>query len=391
MPDEITPARQIVESEIRANGPITFARFMEIALYGEHGYYTSSVNAGADYATSPQMHPAFGALIAGYLLKAWETLGEPEMFDVVELGAGDGGLAQDVKDAVARVRESNNRRAQFSEALRYNAFDIRPRGWVRDVGELRRLNPVVGCVISNELLDAFPAHVFTVRNRKVLECYVGFGDTGELAFVEGDASTNEIVDRVSEYTSILPEGYRGEVNLGIGEWASTVAGLLKSGYVLTIDYGHERNALYHPARYEGSLRCYREHVLGQNPFRDVGLQDMTVHVDFTAVDEVLDAVGFERKTELKSQRDFLFDLGIGEYLRRVREALVSRQHEMDVVLQNRELQSLNSLVDTRGLGNFRVAQHRRGAPEIDLAGLETAPVYGDQLSRPRHLSSIPYD
>ena len=262
---------------------------------------------------------------------------------------------------------------------------------MRDVGELRRLNPVVGCVISNELLDAFPAHVFTVRNRKVLECYVGFGDTGELAFVEGDASTNEIVDRVSEYTSILPEGYRGEVNLGIGEWASTVAGLLSSGYVLTIDYGHERNALYHPARYEGSLRCYRDHVLGQNPFRDVGLQDMTVHVDFTAVDEVLAAVGFERMTELKSQRDFLFDLGIGEYLRRVREALVSRQHEMDVVLQNRELQSLNSLVDTRGLGNFRVAQHRRGAPEIDLAGLETAPVYGDPLSRPRHLSSIPYD
>ena len=74
MPDASTPARQIVETEIRANGPITFARFMEIALYGEQGYYTSSVNAGADYATSPQMHPAFGALIAGYLFRAWQSL-----------------------------------------------------------------------------------------------------------------------------------------------------------------------------------------------------------------------------------------------------------------------------------------------------------------------------
>ena len=391
MPDEITPARQIVESDIRANGPITFARFMEIALYGEHGYYTSSVSAGADYATSPQMHPAFGALIAGYLLKAWETLGEPGMFDVVELGAGDGALAQDVQDAVARVRESNDRRAQFSEALRYYAFDIRPRGSARDVGELPRLKPVVGCVISNELLDAFPAHVFTVRNRKVLECYVGFGDTGELAFVEGEPSSYEIVDRVGDFVSRLPDGYRGEVNLRLDAWAECVAGMLGRGYVLTIDYGHERDNLYHRLRYEGSLRCYRDHVLGQNPFRDIGLQDITSHVDFTAVDEVLNAVGFERKTELKSQRDFLFDLGIGEYLRRVREALVSRQREMDVGLQNRELRSLNSLVDTRGLGNFRVAQHRRGAQEIDLAGLETAPVYADLLSRPRHLSSIPYD
>ena len=375
MPDEITPARQIVESEIRANGPITFARFMEIALYGEHGYYTSSVSAGADYATSPQMHPAFGALIGGYLLKAWETLGEPGTFDVVELGAGDGALAQDVQDAVARVRDSNDRRAQFSEALRYHAFDIRPRGLARDVDELPSLKPVVGCVISNELLDAFPAHVFTVRNRKVFECYVSVGDTGELAFVEGEPSSYEIVDRVGGFVSRLPDGYRGEVNLGLDAWAKRVAGLLGRGYVLTIDYGHERDNLYHPLRYEGSLRCYRDHVLGQNPFRDIGLQDITSHVDFTAVEEALKDVGFESMSQLKSQRDFLFDLGIDQYLRRVRESLVSSRHggnEGDWVA---ELRALNSLVDTRGLGNFRVVVHRRSAREVDLSGLESSPVF----------------
>ncbi len=386
MPDEITPARQIVESEIRGNGPITFARFMEIALYGEHGYYTSSVNAGSDYATSPQMHPAFGALIAGYLFKAWATLGEPGTFDVVELGAGDGALANDVQDAVSRVRDTNDQRAQFSEALRYNAFDIRPRGLVHEVGELRRLKSVVGCVISNELLDAFPAHVFTVRNRKVLECYVGFGDTGELAFVEGDASTDEIVERVGDYTSILPEGYRGEVNLGIGEWASTVAGLLKSGYVLTIDYGYDRNTLYHPARYEGSLRCYRDHVLGQNPFRDVGLQDMTVHVDFTAVDEELERLGFESMGGLMTQREFLFDLGIGEHLRSVRKALVLGRRDGDVSQWLPVLRALNALVDTRGLGDFRVVQHRRRAQRIDLARLESAPVFALPDLRAHHFA-----
>ena len=142
-------------------------------------------------------------------------------------------------------------------------------------------------MISNELLDAFPAHVFTVRNRKVLECYVGVGDAGELAFVEGEASSDEIMYRVADFVSIMPDGYRGEVNLRLNAWAKRVAEVLERGHVLTIDYGHERDMLYHPLRHEGSLRCYRDHVLGQNPFRNIGLQDMTTHVDFTAVNDVL--------------------------------------------------------------------------------------------------------
>ena len=391
MPDESTPARQIVETEIRANGPITFARFMEIALYGEQGYYTSSVNAGADYATSPQMHPAFGALIAGYLFRAWQALSEPDTFDVVELGAGDGGLARDMLDAVKNGREFDDLRAQFCAALRYHALDIRPRGSARDVDELRGLQPVVGCVISNELLDAFPAHVFTVREGGVLERYVDLDDDGGLVFVEGEVSDVAIVDRVGEYASILPEGYRGEVNLGIEAWAEGVANVLGRGYVLTIDYGHERDLLYHPLRYEGSLRCCRDHVLGQNPFRDIGLQDMTAHVDFTAVDEELERVGFESMGGLMTQREFLFDLGIGEHLRSVRKALVLARRDGDVSQWLPVLRALNALVDTRGLGEFRVVQHRRRAPKVDLTGLETSPVFACPRLRPRHLGFVPYD
>ena len=348
---------------------------MEIALYGEHGYYTASVTAGADYATSPQMHPAFGALIAGYLFKAWQALGEPGAFDVVELGAGDGGLARDILDAVESGKGSGDQVERFGEALGYHAFDLRPRGDVRGVDELRQLEPVVGCVISNELLDAFPAHVFTVRNGKVVECYVGLGDTGELEFIEGEVSNVEIMDRVGGFASVVPEGYRGEVNLGIEAWANSVASLLGRGYVLTIDYGNDRETLYHPARHEGSLRCYRDHVLGQNPFRDVGLQDMTTHVDFTAVDEALGAAGFESMGGLRTQRDFLFDLGMDQYLRRVRRALVSGRYGKDENDWIPELRALNALVDIRGLGDFRVAQHRCGAAEIDISGLEMAPIF----------------
>ena len=385
MPEETTPARQIVEVEIRAKGPITFARFMEIALYGEHGYYTASVTAGADYATSPQMHPAFGALIAGYLFKAWQELGEPGAFDVVELGAGDGGLARDILDAVESGKDSGDQVELFGEALGYHAFDLQPRGDVRGVDDLRQLEAVVGCVISNELLDAFPAHVFTVRNGKVVECYVGLGDTGELEFIEGEVSNVDISDRVGGFASVVPEGYRGEVNLGIEAWTNSVARLLGRGYVLTIDYGNDRETLYHPARHEGSLRCYRAHVLGQNPFRDVGLHDMTTHVDFTAVDEALDAAGFESMGGLRTQRDLLFDLGIREYLQSVRKALVSGRHEGDVGQSLPVLRALNALVDTRGLGDFRVAQHRRCAQRIDLAGLESTPIFALPDLRAHHL------
>ena len=364
---------------------------MEIALYGEHGYYTASVNAGADYATSPQMHPAFGSLTAGYLFKAWEALGKPGTFDVVELGAGDGGLALDVLDAVESGQGNGDQEDRFSEALRYHTFDLRPRGSVRGLDELSELGSIVGCVISNELLDAFPAHIFTVRGGEVLECFVGIGGDGELAFVEGDVSSDEIVDRVAEYASILPEGYRGEVNFGIETWANSLAGLLKSGYALTIDYGYERDTLYHPARREGSLRCYRDHVIGQNPFRDVGLQDMTAHVDFTAVDQALREAGLRVVSPLLTQRDFLFGMGIGDYIRQVRRELVKSVAEVEVHRLTSELRGLNSLVDSRGLGDFRVSQFGVNAPSIEISDLEFAPVYRLPAYAPRHLSYFSYD
>ena len=145
--------------------------------------------------------------------------------------------------------------------------------------------------------------------------------------------------------------------------------------MLTIDYGYERDTLYHPARYEGSLRCYRDHVLGQNPFRDVGLQDITAHVDFTAVDEALLEAGLRKVSPLLTQRDFLFGMGIGDYIRQVRRELVKSVAETEVHRLTSELRGLNSLVDSRGLGDFRVSQFGVNAPSIELSDLEFAPAY----------------
>ena len=333
------------------------------------------------------MHPAFGALIAGWLFKAWEALGEPEVFDVVEIGAGNGGLVCDVLDAVHGGGKHN----RFATALRYRPFDIRPRGSVLGMDALWSLQPIVGCVISNELLDAFPCHVFTIRDGAVLESYVGLGPDDELVFVDGDVSRVEIEDRVGPIVKELPDGYRGEVNLGIADWASTAAQILQRGYLLTIDYGYTRQALYHPDRIEGSLRCYRDHVLGQNPFRDVGLQDITAHVDFTAVDEELKTFGFEPLAPLLTQRDFLFDLGIGDYILQVRRQLAQPPSESGSYQLKEELRSMNALIDPRGLGSFKVAQYGIEASSMDLEGLESSPPFTRPERSTRHLARLPYD
>ena len=367
MPPVTTPAGDCVEAEVRAHGPITFARFMEIALYSQHGYYTSSLDPSTDYATSPQMHRKFGALIAKWLFKSWQALEEPRVFDVVELGAGNGRLSEDIADAVSSEMDvSREVAARFRSAFRYRAFDRSPRGAVCDIAMLKEVGPIVGCVISNELIDAFPAHRFVVRDGARLESFVDIDADGQPKFVEDQVSTPEITDRVGGLVSVLPNGYVGEVNLGIHDWASDVSKLLRCGYVLTIDYGHERDLLYHPERVGGSLRCYREHVLGQNPFRDIGLQDLTTHVDFTAVNGALDRVGIHEMSPLQTQRNFLFDLGIGEHIRQLRLELSRCIDDSGAQMLMFELRALNSLVDTRGLGNFKVAQHVKDARRFVL-------------------------
>ena len=246
--------------------------------------------------------------------------------------------------------------------------------------------------MSNELLDAFPTHIFTIRGGEVLECYVEIGKGGMLQFVEHTVSDIEITRRIGKFASTIARrlSRRGQ-SRHLRGWASTVANILKRGYVLTIDYGHESEILYHPARTEGSLRCYRDHVLGQNPFRDVGLQDITSHVDFTAIDEALNGVGFESMSELKSQRDFLFDLGFGEYSRHARTELSRSRTQPEVEVLSSELRSLNALVDPRGLGDFRVAQHARNCASINLEGLEDAPPFRLPKAEARHLGFVPYD
>jgi len=360
-------------------GPITFEAFMEAALYDEvYGYYPSRrnqsgstpVGTDGDYFTSPSSHPAFGALLALQLDEMWRYMGSPSEFTIVEMGAGDGVLSADISQYISQELP------KFAKSASYIATDLAPRSNSTSVVQTSRLpTGITGCVISNELLDAFPVNRFIVQNGEVREIYVDYRDG---IFVEsiGDVSEPEIAARVDPFLGSLPENYRGEVNLRIGYWADSVAATLARGYVITIDYGNDRPRLYKPARAEGSLRCYYQHTLSRTPLNRIGKQDITAHVDFTAVDHTLGVMGFSRIGK-PSQQQFLLNLGIDGFLNDIEQRAVSR--ELSRSESQEDLAGIGSLIDPEGLGRFRVVVHSKG---VEVDGEPSQPLSGIKGGKP---------
>ena len=299
-----TPAERAIRRRIARHGPITFAEFMAAALYGPGGYYTRPT-VGADYYTGPQVHPAFGALLAVQLFHLWTLLERPDPFNVLEPGGGDGLLCRDILTAARHLPDG------FGDAIRYTVLDRRPAaGWERGFPNADRVvgdvlapsqpsaRPPVHCVLSNELLDALPVHWVRMDGGNLRELYVGIefdvADGYEGALVErtGEPSTPDLESRLSDLGITLADGQTAEICLLLDAWADATAALLDTGFVLTIDYGRAAGDLYDPAlRPHGTLVTYRAHRQTDAPLHDVGRQDITAQVDFTSVQRAGEAVG----------------------------------------------------------------------------------------------------
>ena len=274
------------------------------------------------------------------------------------MGAGDGLLARDVTSYAERFDP------EFADALDYLAVDRVPRqnAYYPVHGPDQIPSSIKGCLLSNELLDAMPVHRFVVEKGELSELYVGVeGD--RLCEVVGPPSTPAITARIGELAHGLPDGYRGEVNLGIDTWwAGLASETLGAGYVMTVDYGYDRAQLYAPARWRGTLRCYYRHTHVDEPLARVGQQDLTAHVDFTAVDEVLGQRGFDIAGHT-TQGKFLTRLGAAGFV----EGLRSRGMSPFEQAANRA--GILELLNPRGMGGFRVSIHARNAPRDRLIGL----------------------
>lgn len=374
MAPRVNAVERMVRRTIQREGAITFARYMEMALFSPGGgYYTTreSVGASRDFYTSPSAHPLFGALIALQLEQMWDLLGRPAAFWAVEVGAGSGMLARAVLGYAQHLD------ADFADALRYAALDVGPASSGDEgVRTIRShglpLRGVVGCILSNELPDSFPVHRFQVEDGRVREVYVALHD-GVFAETLGEPSTPRLVERLPD---ALPDGFRGEVNLELDGWTEAVVRALKRGFVLTFDYGDTAGGLYAAPRAGGTLRCTYRHAPVADPFARMGEQDITAHVDFTALAEAGKRHGLATLGYV-TQAGFLEHLGARNFLR----ALAARSRR-DGMPQREYLSNRMGMLDLlrpEGLGGFKVLAQGAGVGSPSLQGFHPSDAWRQGL------------
>jgi SAM-dependent MidA family methyltransferase len=369
--------RRLILSQIKERGPVPFSQFMQWCLYHpEHGYYLSErpkIGKDGDYYTSPCVHPLFGGMIAKQLSQMAGLLGR-DTFDVVEMGGGRGFLCEDI------LNWAKKNRPAFYHLLRYRLLEsathflkeqkerlseYEKEGkvfWIEPEDFEDGKNQIQGCFLSNELIDAFPVHRVVFDHGDLKEIYVTQHD-GQLKEDWSEPSDPRIVSYFQSMDIALQEGQKAEVNLKGLEWMERVARCLRKGFVLTIDYGYLSRDLYAPNRREGTLLCYHQHRISENPYERLGEQDITSHVNFTSLIKKGEEVGL-RFTGLVPQYQFLIGLAMLQEM----ESLGRGMSTMDA-FQLRL--SLKHLIEPEiGMGEvFKVLIQHKGIEKPNLDGL----------------------
>jgi SAM-dependent MidA family methyltransferase len=327
--------RHKIEQEIRERGPIAFSRYMELCLYDpDLGYYSRNAeqfgNAG-DFYTSSDVHAVFGRLLARQFEEMWRALGSPARIEILELGPGRGLFAQDVLDWSEKkfpdfFRALHYRLVETSSALRKRLQAALQRHFAAGKTSLSSASLTLGesttsvvpnnatlaralalevpiIVFANEFFDALPVDVLSPQ--------------GELRISEKDgrlletwnAASPEGVEFLDRY-SVHPEaGERIEASLIAQRYMSQIAATVKRGFMIAIDYGYTRQEQL-AGRHRGTITAYRQHSVSTNPYQAPGEQDITAHVNFTALTAAAERGGMQIQP-LLTQSQFL--LGIGEH------------------------------------------------------------------------------
>lgn len=359
----LSPLQQLIIACIQRDGPISFADYMQMALYEpEYGYYVSGpakMGWEGDYYTSTDVSSFFAYCMGQQLLQMWDTLGQPSPFVVVEQGSGRGNLAQGI--CLWAEQHAPTLRA----ALDYHTEDIRAG---QNALAQNVLSPSV--ILSNELIDAFPVHIVQLYEKKLYEVYVDVQPDGRLYEVLDDPSNQEIACYLDTYKipwQTFPDGWRAEISLdALHLLARNAQAIGRHGFLLTIDYGDKARALYTPARLNGTLACYFQHQFSNAPLIRPGKQDITAHVNFSA----LLYEGRRRGLHLHAfttQRLWLTQMGISEELERVRAqnftiidtARASNRGQIALLQWYNLRQGVMALTDPAGMGNFKVLVLKR--------------------------------
>lgn len=355
---------EILKKKIKKQGPVSFHDFMEMALYYPSlGYYNSErdkIGERGDYYTSPVLSSLFGELIGKQIEEMWFLL-QKKPFTIVEFGAGTGALCSDIlcylKKNSALYNELRYCIIEKSEAMKKQQKKILDEKvfWCRSLTEVP---PINGCILSNEVLDNFPVHKVVMKN-DLMEVFVNYKDRFEESLKPAD---ERLKSYLKEQQIILPENYSTEINLQAIDWIKDIASNLNSGFVLTIDYGFPSEEFYSSKRNSGTLICYKGHRVNNSPYSYIGKQDITAHVNFSALSCWGKKYGL-KCTGFTTQAHFLRSLGLIGYLRKLE--LENPQKNRDFILQIQKL-----LID---MGNkFKVLIQQKKVESKMLTGTQFA-------------------
>ncbi len=368
----MTPLAELLAERIRRYGPLTFADYMRECLYHPvHGYYSKAEQTRfADYYTSADVHPIFGRLLARQFAEMWESLGRPEEFTVVEAGAGAGRLATHVLDFCATKLPA------FYNSLRYIAVERSAPRREQAIANLKRhataghsagsseipARIAAGCLFSNELIDALPVHRVVKESGALKESFVDFRD-GRFLSATAPLSTCAIAEYFATQGVILQEGQYAEAGLEACDWITEVGRRLERGYVLTIDYGHHAAELFDDHHMRGTLLAYQNHRVSEDFYVSPGEQDLTAHVNFTALETWGKRSGLET-AGFTSQTAFLLALGQGNEFADLYDEGQTEAERVRARLQ------LKTLIHPEGMGErFQVLVQRKGSVGSKLTGL----------------------
>jgi SAM-dependent MidA family methyltransferase len=316
--------QELIRADIAAAGGwIPFARYMELALYAPGmGYYSGGAakfGGIGDFITAPEISPLFGKAVARQAAQVLELMGDKGS-DILEFGAGSGKLALDLLLELEKLGHLPGRYLilEVSAELRQRQRELFEKHVPHLSARIDWLEHLPagfnGLVLANEVLDAMPVHLVVWRDGSLFERGVAWNGTAfewrEHPLVDGELLA---AARALNLRTDPGKDYISEINLAARGFMRSLAGVLRQGAIVLIDYGFGRSEYYHSQRDQGTLMCHYRHHAHDDPFYLPGLQDITSHVDFSALTEVAIDAGLELRG-YTTQAHFLINCGITEIL-----------------------------------------------------------------------------
>jgi len=383
---------QKIVSEISQKGPMSFARFMELALYDvPYGYYmtqaveaerpsTDRIGWSGDFFTAPELSPILAKTLVRQVLDIDAQLGHPAPFTFMEMGGGNGTFAIDF------LQECRTIAPDFFNRLSYRIVERSPYLQSRQAARLREKvgnwveqhltwrssleevasDSLTGAVFSNELVDALPVHRLRCENTQLSEVFVAY-EGGHFVERLAHCSSPKLLEYVDTHKVSLSEGQTSELHIEAEAWMKNVARILHRGVVMTIDYGHTGKDYYRSDRKDGTLLCYSRHKISCNPYVRIGEQDITAHVNFSALASSGTASGLD-VIGLTTLANWLIGLGVEELVR-------------DQDQESESVRALAYLLRPHGMGKtFKVLVQRKAMKPFHFQGLRYPAFFDDVVS-----------